>query len=198
MGVRIPVGFGQISVEFHHALIPRPMVITFGIDAPASPDPSFIADEIAAMLTAANRPFLPSAMGTQYTLGPVKCSVQQELGVLTEYGTATYVGSNAAVTQLPPNNAMLVQKRSGVGGRGGRGRMYVPPVAFVEGDVDNAGLMTTTLRNTTNTQWANVLAALDLAGYGMWILHEGFGAPVQVTALNVERKLATQRQRLRA
>lgn len=198
MGVRIPVGFGQISMEFHHALIPRPMVCTFGIDAPASPDPSFIADEIKAMVIAAGRPFTPSAVGTQYTIGPFKCSVQQETGVLTEYGTSSDVGTNAAVTQLPPNNAMLVQKRSGVGGRGGRGRMYVPPVAFVEGDVDNAGLMTTTLRNTTQTQWSAVLAALDLAGYGMWILHSGFGAPVQVTALNVERKLATQRQRLRA
>jgi hypothetical protein len=197
MGVRIPVGFGQAVVPIRHALHNKEWVITFGFDAPASPNPVTIANDIFLNITGTANPLQASAIGTQYTVGPVRVSVQQELGILSGEGTSVLVGTNAAVTQPPPQVAVLVQKRSGLGGRANRGRFYVPAVWIAEADIDNLGNLTTTVFNATQAQWNSFLVNQDTDGYGVWVLHSGFGAPAQVTALNVQRKVATQRRRLR-
>lgn len=197
MGVRIPVGFGQAVVPIRHTLHNREWVITFGFDAPASPNPVIIANDIYTNITGTGNPFQASALGTQYTVGPVRCSIMQEPGIVSGEGTGFLVGTNAATTQPVPSVSILVQKRTGVGGRQNRGRFFVPAVQLAEADIDNLGNISTTVYNATYLQWEQFLANQNTDGYGVWVLHSGFGAPAQVLNLVTQRKVATQRRRLR-
>ncbi len=103
---------------------------------------------------------------------------------------------------LPQNCAFLLHKRSGLGGRKNRGRMYLPGVN--EALVDDKGLMSTTAINGVNAAAAATLAdIIAIEGVErMVILHtQPLGpvgtVPTPVTTLLLDPVLGTQRRRLR-
>lgn len=197
MGVLIPVGFGQAFIPFTLTGISREMGITFGFDAPASPNPELIADDILANFTGTTAPFAAGRLRTNWTAGPCRVQIQTEPGILSGTGTLTVVGTNGTGGGSTTNVAALVQKRTGVGGRRNRGRWYQPPVNFLETEVDEFNLLSTTRRDDMQTRYDVALAAMDLDGYGIYLLHSQPGAPTRVTSLVVQRLVATQRRRLR-
>jgi hypothetical protein len=112
------------------------------------------------------------------------------------------VQGGAAGSIVPQNTAYLVHKRSGTGGRGGRGRMYLPGVG--ESVVDNTGNVSAGKLNGLQT--ALNLFIVELADgpdiEDMVILHNSPGAyalaaPTRVTSLVIDPVVATQRRRLR-
>lgn len=98
-------------------------------------------------------------------------------------------------SQLPPNVALLVEKRTELGGRSGRGRFYIP--GLPESDVDAAGVIVPA--NVVGFQAAAdaFLAAVEGIATGMFLLHSASSDPTRVTDLTIDPVAATQRRRLR-
>jgi hypothetical protein len=111
-------------------------------------------------------------------------------------------GSNGENALVPQNTAWLVHKRTGSGGRSGRGRMYFPGVW--ESGVSSTGVVSSSVLSTYNpslTAWLTAIAAIVEVG-SMHLLHDSTGAaaldaPTPVTSLNLDPMVATQRRRLR-
>ena len=124
-------------------------------------------------------------------------------------------------TALPPNNALLVTKLTGLAGRRNRGRLFIPGVQAAA--VSEAGLMsapTVAGFQTAVSAWFESIDAPPLLpgdeGRYMVILHsdsthweiddgqprrvpngDPIPAPTRITGLRVEPRIATQRRRLR-
>jgi hypothetical protein len=108
---------------------------------------------------------------------------------------------NGTDNPLPQNCAWLIQKRSGLGGRRRRGRMYMPaPAETVVGATGIITAASVTAMQTQMNTWLASIAA-DNAFEGMVILHSsGVSAvptPTPVSQLVVDSRIATQRRRLR-
>jgi hypothetical protein len=104
---------------------------------------------------------------------------------------------------LPPNCAVLLQKRTGLGGRKNRGRLYMPH-SVPEGAVNEAGIIDSVWVATHNTQAAIWMDRLTNGGgtstpTPMVVLHSlpSDPLPTPVTQLIAQSTLATQRRRLR-
>jgi hypothetical protein len=98
----------------------------------------------------------------------------------------------------PPNAAVLVTKQTIVGGRKGRGRMYVPGIP--EADVSPGGL----IAGATVTAWNAAFEDMRDEATGLnlpfRLLHGEYDpqpAPYSIEAFSVTDLLATQRRRLR-
>lgn len=101
----------------------------------------------------------------------------------------------AGGAMTPINSAFLLQKRTGVGGRRGRGRMYLPGVS--EGSVANDGTLETGIAAGLATNIAAWIAAMP-GDWEHFLLHQSVPyAPSLITTINVSPKVATQRTRLR-
>lgn len=93
------------------------------------------------------------------------------------------------------NTALLVQKRTALGGRANRGRFYLPGVP--EAQVDGDGLIPSTYRASVETAVDGFLADIVAEGMNMVILHNVSPTPTIVTSLTVDEYAATQRRRMR-
>lgn len=102
---------------------------------------------------------------------------------------------------LPPNTALLVKKSTTLGGRAGRGRMFIPGFAMF-GSLDAAGVLGGAYRTALQgqiTDWYDSLLE-DTPGPALPpVLFHATSSPVpsEITALTVDAKVATQRRRLR-
>lgn len=184
---------------------PEQMAVTYGVlfTTPDIPDdPSQIASDLADLFIAE----LTSALST--TIELVNTDVTYQFS--GDPGDPPLVGSSGTTgagdetgTLLPQNSAYLVHKRTNTGGRGGRGRLYIPGV--FESEVDNLG----NVSSGELAQWNGVLADW-LAGFAtlapfpaeMVVLHDSEGAhaadpPRVVTLLTMDPVISTQRRRLR-
>lgn len=112
------------------------------------------------------------------------------------------IPGTSAGAKLPQNCAALVKKRTGLGGRKNRGRVYIPNV-LNEAEVSDTGVITgSTVVNfqTYADQWfVNVTGTVGglYPATPMVILHRDGSAPTAVTQLVMDPVLATQRRRLR-
>lgn len=191
----IPTGFAQVNLKFTGSALPTGAEMTFGVDHTGySGDPLAAGEDIFDIWDGAD---LEGLQNTTTFL----------TGVLVKFGpnstgpSAEYVNSKQGTNggdAYNPNTAYLVHKATALGGRAGRGRMYMPGVN--EGDVDGTGVVDGTLLGLLNTRWAAFAAALVLADLPMVLLH-GPGSPIStptlVTGVTVDQKVATQRRRLR-
>jgi hypothetical protein len=111
----------------------------------------------------------------------------------------------AATTMFPPNVAVLIKKRTALGGRRGRGRMYFPWF-LGEGDADERGSISAAVQANLSAACENFRLAIAAAsgavpGTPMVLLHSTAPlgpavAPTPVIALVVDPLVATQRRRL--
>lgn len=197
MAVLIPSGYGLIA--HHHTLVgdDRPIVTTHGIVGPGAETPDAVCQAVSDAWDAEVMPVIGA--GYEHVLTEVRFGPGPDY--LVAQTVASTVGGSSGLT-LPQNCAMLVQKRSGLGGRRNRGRMYWPPPA--EAEVDVAGVVTPTATTAYQTAADDYMAAL-VAAFGsdvgqMVILHDeslGISTVTVVTDLVVSNIIATQRRRLR-
>lgn len=135
-----------------------------------------------------------------------KCGVGTATPIeVTAAGGAT-VGGNAG-TMVPPNVALLVQKRTAFGGKKNRGRFYLP-FCIDTADCSENGTILSTLVTIFQTECNTFLAQLATDNTPMVIANRTYNTPLpphyvtaittgpQVTSLNVENLVATQRRRL--
>lgn len=100
---------------------------------------------------------------------------------------------------LPPNNAILLQKRTGLGGRRGRGRSYLP--GAVDSGVNEDGTLDGGYQNGVQANIADCIsgmAAVGADGFTPVLLHQTAPfAPTDILTWLCQPKIATQRTRLR-
>lgn len=194
MALVIPVGFAQVAYRFTLAGDPEEMITTVGIDLDG------IAGLPSGAATAAMDAFAEgysgAAWSTAWTVRGCTVYIGQDGGppVIVEH-VSDIVGVTTMATP-PQNCAVLVRKQTGLGGRSGRGRMFIPPFALNEGNVTANGMLDPDFRSDTQTAVDAWMGELNPV-----LLHDsatpGSPAPTPITSFVVDPRIATQRRRLR-
>lgn len=190
----IPSGYGQVTFKFGGFGMRFPGVMTLGLDVSAALAP---IEEIADDLTTIMSTFIDS--------NAISSSLEFR-GVLLKYGpTATgpsvetsTVQAGTGSSQASSQVAYLIHKNTALGGRAGKGRMYLPGVTEsavnANGSIDSGTLDTLTADIET---FGSAIAAL---GIDPVVLHgedSPLSTPTPITSLTVDSIVATQRRRLR-
>lgn len=101
-------------------------------------------------------------------------------------------------TNSAPQRALLVQKATAVGGRAGRGRMYLPGLR--DADVNEGGQLATAVREQFQEDVDDFLEGMSSGNWPLVLEHQA-GSPLEVptvvTSLNVQSQVATIRKRNR-
>jgi len=190
----IPVGYSQVNLKFTGTLYPTGAEVTYGIEDNGSVSPENTAEAIGDIWAAANlAPRMTDGCDLVAILvkqGPDATGASAEIGYSIA-GTGSGDGS-------PPNTAILVRKVTELGGRAGRGRMFMPGVS--ETDAQGGGNLDSEERSNWQTVLDEVLAEHATAEIP-WVVLHGAGSPLStptpIVALTVDSRLATQRRRLR-
>jgi hypothetical protein len=190
----IPAGFAEATLEVTIPGDAGPAFVVTGHDFGPAVNAQIIADALAAVYGTATN--LRSIMGVDATLSKVTVRANFA-GPDLFVGEAVINAAGLEVRQLlPPQNAVLFQKLSGLAGRRNRGRMYVP--AIPEDLVDMAGMLDSGYLSNCQAAATSLLAEYSAAALPLVILHDDAAfAPTDVSALEVSPKVATQRRRLR-
>lgn len=204
MTLVIPVGYANVIESMTWLNDPEPMAVTYGVAIDAAATVSDLP-AIAAGLGAAFDANIMPVISSILTHTQTEVTWQQAAGPsnrLIGVDASTTTGGDSEATVIPQNSAYLIHKRTATGGRGGRGRFYLPGVG--ETDVDNfgniAGAKITAL-NAAVTAWRTAVLAVALVD-DLVLLHNDPGAfaadaPRSITSLVADPVLSTQRRRLR-
>jgi hypothetical protein len=202
MTLIIPTDFAQVLLPMKHASLARSALITYGLDISGMTGTEVdIADEQPSIFVAN----WGTELDSQVTVGPATLRVGVTGGdPLAVEGSIDETGAETGA-MAPPNCACLVRKSTGLGGRRGRGRCYIPWV-LLDAAIDDVGNIdggSLAVRQGDATAWLEDLEAgsSGTSPTPMVILHDSSGAgaepgPTPVTGLNVDSLIATQRRRL--
>jgi hypothetical protein len=179
--------------------------VTYGVkvtDPPASQSPTDLAAELDQIWGLR----MMIAFSSQLTLSQTEIYWQNvalpgapAIGAFTSNVQGGNAGSNSL---LPQNTALLAHKRTALGGRSGRGRMYLP--AADQDWVSNTGVVLPSIVTSISAALENVrtdiLASVNFDG--MHLFHDAppIGPalpPTLITSMNLDGVVATQRRRLR-
>jgi len=188
----IPEGFSQVTHVFSGAAVPLGAVVTYGVENEDDTDPGTLAAAAHSIWSNNMLAFQSDSITLASTIvknGPNDIGPTGEVSDPQD-GT----NPNAGCT---PNVSYLVQKSTSVGGRIGRGRMYIPGVP--ESDVDTSGALDgtryTVIQGHIQDFYDDWLAS---AVHQMVLLHTSSAHdPYRLAALSLSDRVATQRRRLR-
>jgi hypothetical protein len=201
MPTPIGAGYARVLHSLLQASDPEAMAVTYGIQlegGAGAPNEGDVADGLHAAF-AGNA---MSAMRGAYSLAATRVTFGgPDQGNLSQAFAGGVVVGNADEA-LPQNTAYLIKKRSGIAGRRFQGRMYLPGVR--ESVVSSGGILDSTWQAAVQGFMNQWLTAIEGVGgvIRMVILHTAptIGPalnPTPVINLEVDRLVATQRQRLR-
>lgn len=207
MAVEIPPGYLLAAWEMRYPGDPDPWYCTCGFEIVDGPgDPVVIANSLQSA-------WIDTVLNTQSTLMTLQgCVVKigNDGAPIMGYSSQPAAPGGTAQLMLPQNCALLVDKLTATGGRRSRGRFYVPG-CLVEGNVDNIGVIETSLMTTLTAEWTAFMTYVQAAGpipsFNPVILHSPSGPevveptptgePTPVTSFRVQSVISTQRKRLR-
>lgn len=193
-----PEGFGIAKSIFSLSGDSEDMIVTHGFRNDTDLDPDSCAD---AVYNAWDAGLAASDMGTGWTWRGIEIQQGTATGSGGPVGShPTTLGGSAAATTLPQNCAVLVHKRTPVGGRRGRGRFYLPPAFLAESLVGQTGEISSVQVISLQSVVDAILSSLTTFNVEMVLLHvQGANVipPYPVTQLTVDPIISTQRQRLR-
>lgn len=204
MTLVVPFGYASVVQTFTWAGDPEPVAITYGVVTNGAGPPASAAALAADLRDNFSATMLGPLDGIISMLQTEVSWQEDPLPAPPVIGVAAGGGSGAGTlgSVLPQNSAFLVHKRTGVGGRGGRGRLYLPAVD--ESAVNDVGVVTGSVVTAWNTALAAWLAAIqaETTYLDMVLFHDSLGAfaaedPYVVTSLIIDTQIATQRRRLR-
>lgn len=199
-------GYADCAIQITLGGMPRPAYVTFGVD-PTDTDPMLVAGAINTAAAAAGS--LCSVLDNSATITSVRVSMGTDGSEDVVGWLSTNSPGTSSKTSLPPNCAVLVHKLTTRGGRRGRGRMFLP-WCMTESDVDEAGLINSSVVTGLQTALGAFRANLSAGSNPMVLLHDpskpstadpprpptSMGAPNLVTTLVVDKLISTQRRRL--
>lgn len=189
----IPTGYLEATYVWQQTGIQREMVNVMGHEVPgAVTNPDVMALTLFDFWSLA----LKGQQSTSFIFQRVEVRVGNDGDPLLGSFTGSTVGTGG-INALPVNTSVLVTKRTAVGGRRNRGRMFLPGFCD-ESNVGPNGLMTVAELNSIQAaiiEWYDDLVA---AGWAPYILHaDPLDAPTEITGLQANQLLATQRRRMR-
>lgn len=197
MPVVIPDGDAVVAHAWLSTGDAELMISTHGLN-PSIPemDAENMADAVVNARAVAN-PFSGDNLCTSWTYRGFTLYKKVGAGSVVVERPVLFAGTNASET-CPVNCSMLVQKRTGLGGRRLRGRMYLPAGFLPQNQVDNNGFITSLWSGQLQTDLTSYLENLVLQLCPMAIHHSTppFDGTM-VTQLAVQPLIATQRRRLR-
>lgn len=187
----IPVGFAQINMRFTGIDTPRTAEMTFGVDHQAFVGTTAEIGDAVGVAWAAS-------LDAEQSNDVVLSSILVKKGP-NATGASAEVFPNTAgaltVSTAPPQVAILIKKVTGLGGREGRGRMYMP--GYSETNINGDGSLGSTPLADLQTQADAFYTALQTGDLQMVLLHNSATVPTDVLSLQVDSRVATQRRRLR-
>lgn len=199
MALVIPIGYGEVGVQFKHSADPDPWYITFGVDLTEVGGDYTGAFSNIQMAVTGN--LLPE-VSSDVAMSGIRMTIGQDGDPLTVFVPLSGYNGTGSTDVLPQNCAALVTKITALGGRKGKGRLYMPG-CLPEAQVNQIGGLSNTLHTDLGTAFDGFHA--DLAdgptATPMVLLHNNYGVetpdPTPVTGLSVSNTIATQRRRLR-
>lgn len=188
----IPTGYAQVNLKFTGVAVPLGAEVTFGVQNVGARTADALADLIGDQYTANN---CEGTMQTECSLtsilvklGPNDTGASSELGYI--------VAGELSGAAYSPNCSMLMSKITGLGGRKGRGRMFLPGLS--ESFVSAGGVIDAGTVASAQLAWTNYRVDLEANDAPMVLLHTQAGlTPTPITSLNASNKVSTQRRRLR-
>jgi hypothetical protein len=191
----IPNDWAQANIIFGGNGVPLGAQITFGMSVELfTGDAADAAQEVLDQFNTSN------------IMGNVSDEVEVR-GCLVKFGpNATGQSAEVAGTDtgqitgesVAPNTAFLIRKLTGVGGRTGRGRLFLPGVA--ESAVGPGGALTSTYAVDISATFNAFQLNMATAGLPLALLHSPdspVSTPMLITSLSCDTRVATQRRRLR-
>lgn len=187
----IPAGFAQVNLFYTGTAAPTGAQNTFGVDHSGLLSAGQVNDAVQDALDTAG-------WGTGYssllTVTKIVVKIGPDLTGQTDEQTVSIPGTQGTAATAP-NLAMLVVKSTSLGGRKGRGRMFVPGV--LESAVDPAGIISDAVLTPIQGMLEALVTDLATVSVPMVLLHSDSTTPTPVTGLNASGTAATQRRRLR-
>lgn len=204
MPLEIPEDMGVAKLRWRANGDSQEMISTIGFARELGASAYECAIEIGSAWT---RNWPAAGLSNNWTFAGCDVAVgppgEAEVGMIN-----TNTAGTGGFATLPTNCALLITKITAQAGKGGRGRMFIPPGYLSEGEVDANGFLSgPALAGYT----ANATAFFEEAGSGSspsilsWMLFHnetgtvggGGSLPDAITALSVQTQIATQRQRMR-
>lgn len=196
----IPVGFGQLTFVFLIDGDTEEMLTSVGVDL-SEAGGDFDAVVEGATATWAESFLLEQTIACTYVRTVLQ--VGQDGGDPLVFEDISGLAGLDPTGPLPPNVAYLMRKTTTLGGRAGRGRMFLPGIAL-QGEFEANGTVSDDKlfdMQTRGNQFFNIMASGNSGAFpdsALVLLHSGATpAPTTLTGLQAQRKLATQRRRLR-
>lgn len=190
----IPVGYAQITLTFGGAALPTGAAVVLGADISGyALSPAELAEGVHGAFSADVMPHLVNTVQLETVLvkfGPDATGPSGEYSEVQVGGT----GGSAA----SPAITYLVLKHTNLGGRAGRGRMYLPGVTEAAVGID--GTVDETKRDAVEDGITDFGAVLSVAFVDLVILHgpeSPLAVPTPITSFTVSSMVATQRRRQR-
>lgn len=196
MSVTIPVGAGLAAFHFACAGKADDVITTCGYTPGDGSDPSATANTIYNAFTGATAPFQAAWINTGYSFLGVSVTEMTGTGPVVGQHFDTIVGTLSG-DPMPVNCAVLLRKNTSLGGRKGRGRMYLPPCFFGESGVDPAGVIAGVLLGPLSARFNAANGQLIGVGIFLSLLHEDGSAATPINGFSAQSVIATQRRRLR-
>jgi hypothetical protein len=193
--VEIPVGYAQANFRFTGAGVPHGAEFTMGFDVSAYTGTiSDAVDDIDNTIGSEN---IDNTWTDDVNLSSILLKYGPTATGPSVIKTTSHVGGQAT-SSAAPNTAVLLHKNTALGGRAGRGRLYVPGVP--ENSIDDAGVLAgayVTARQAEWTSWLLLLSTIDLPCVVLHGANSPISTPTPLTALTLDGTVATQRRRLR-
>lgn len=193
MTLVIPPGYAQVAWRFSLVDDPEPMITTCGAAVSGFGGGQDAADSLADLFCPTA--FTAAGISISYVYLGARLAVGQDGGPPVIFEAVRSIAGSASAATVPQNCAFLVRKTTGTGGRSGRGRMFMPPFATGEDAVSAAGVLSLAAAEFIQGEIDTLFG-----GFSPYLLHDSSGTdttPTPVTAMTLERQLATQRRRLR-
>jgi hypothetical protein len=203
--LNIPTGYGQATCRFSGPPVPNGAVVTFGFQhsAVSGATPASVGASLQAALTGSGRPF---STGGLLLAAMIFQDILVKFGPL-DTGPAAITGVGAASggsggDGYAPNCAYLVTKNTSLGGKKGKGKMFIP--GLNETNVITGGQLAAGIATTMAGNWNSFQTAWEAFGYSLMLFHsydpakgETPVAPTHINSFSCSNLIATQRQRLR-
>lgn len=190
----IPAGYGNIQFMFAGLTSSQKALTAIGVHLVAA-DPEEVLDDAATVFGAEFSPVV-SDYWTGETIRLVIGTSDPSAPIVVDHGA--WAGGDNTASCLPANCAVLVKKNTLLGGRKGRGRMFIP--SPTEAGVDTAGNLTSSQLSDFTSRANDFLTGLaGISGVdGVFLFHSSsVDPPTEITSLSVDPVIATQRRRMR-
>lgn len=186
MPLNIPAGSFEVALTHQHQSTLKPAVCTIGVQYTGS---TFSVDALAIEASWGTHvmPLLTSVWHF------VRAEWRAAAGVVRSNSVNVAGGNGGAA--MTPQVCYLVRKTTELAGRSNRGRMYLPGVTEVE--VDPSGLVSPAISGDLTAALAAWVADMATHDAIPVLLHNSLEAPTEISSLQVETVVATQRRRLR-